>query len=213
MLRLLYKLSSSHHVVAQSCPTFCNPMVCQAPLSMGFSRQKYWSGLPVPSPGDLSSQPRDRTLVSHIAIRFSTIQATRDYSGCLLSIHYLLPWWLSGKESACQSRRHWFDLWVQKIPGEGNGNLLHYSCLASRSKKEARVSRRDIHGLMDGQLIYLKQGPGTFIYSTVCGRWLAGQGGDLYSWGVGVWRLPHGELTSGWLISYQLAEGHPSPVL
>ena len=25
----------------------------QAPLSMGFSRQKYWSGLPRPSPGDL----------------------------------------------------------------------------------------------------------------------------------------------------------------
>ena len=27
---------------------------CQAPLSVhGFSRQKYWSGLPFPSPGDL----------------------------------------------------------------------------------------------------------------------------------------------------------------
>ena len=25
----------------------------QAPLSMGFSRQEYWSGLPYPSPGDL----------------------------------------------------------------------------------------------------------------------------------------------------------------
>ena len=25
----------------------------QAPLSMGFSRQEYWSGLPFPSPGDL----------------------------------------------------------------------------------------------------------------------------------------------------------------
>ena len=25
----------------------------QAPLSMGFSRQHYWSGLPFPSPGDL----------------------------------------------------------------------------------------------------------------------------------------------------------------
>ena len=27
----------------------------QAPLSMGFSRQEYWSGLPFPSPGDLPS--------------------------------------------------------------------------------------------------------------------------------------------------------------
>ena len=41
--------------VAQSCPTLCNPMDCsyQAPLSMGFSRQEYWSGVPSPSPGDL----------------------------------------------------------------------------------------------------------------------------------------------------------------
>ena len=32
-------------------------MICvapQAPLSMGFSRQEHWGGLPFPSPGDLS---------------------------------------------------------------------------------------------------------------------------------------------------------------
>ena len=29
----------------------------QAPLSMGFSRQECWSGLPFPSPGDLPSVP------------------------------------------------------------------------------------------------------------------------------------------------------------
>ena len=28
-------------------------IACQAPLSMGFSRQEYWSQLPFPSPGDL----------------------------------------------------------------------------------------------------------------------------------------------------------------
>ena len=28
-------------------------VACQAPLSMGFSRQEYWSGLPFPSPEDL----------------------------------------------------------------------------------------------------------------------------------------------------------------
>ena len=28
-------------------------IACQAPLSMGFSMQEYWSGLPFPSPGDL----------------------------------------------------------------------------------------------------------------------------------------------------------------
>ena len=37
----------------------------QAPLSIGFSRQKYWSGLPFPSPGDLPDpgiEPRSPTL-------------------------------------------------------------------------------------------------------------------------------------------------------
>ena len=35
--------------------TFVIPwtIACQAPLSMGFSRQEYWSGFPFPSPGDL----------------------------------------------------------------------------------------------------------------------------------------------------------------
>ena len=28
-------------------------VACQAPLSMGFSRQEYWSGFPCPAPGDL----------------------------------------------------------------------------------------------------------------------------------------------------------------
>ena len=43
-------------LVAQSCPILCNPMdyiAHQAPLSMGFFRPEYWSGLPFPSSGDL----------------------------------------------------------------------------------------------------------------------------------------------------------------
>ena len=31
-----------------------NCIACQAPLSMGFSRQEYWSGVPLPSPGVIS---------------------------------------------------------------------------------------------------------------------------------------------------------------
>ena len=40
-------------LVPQSCPTLCDLVACQAPLSMEFSRQGYWSGLPFPSPADL----------------------------------------------------------------------------------------------------------------------------------------------------------------
>ena len=42
-------------LVTNSGPTFVTPWTVahQAPPSMGFSRQEYWSGLPFPSPGDL----------------------------------------------------------------------------------------------------------------------------------------------------------------
>ena len=40
---------------AQLRPTVCDPwtIACQTPLSMGFSRQGYWSGLPFPPPRGL----------------------------------------------------------------------------------------------------------------------------------------------------------------
>ena len=41
----------SESEVTQSCPTLATPWTAayQAPPSMGFSRQKYWSGVPLPS--------------------------------------------------------------------------------------------------------------------------------------------------------------------
>ena len=59
--------SESESEVAQSCPTLCDPWTVahQAPPSMGFYRQEYWSGVPLPSPGDLPDpgiKPRSPTL-------------------------------------------------------------------------------------------------------------------------------------------------------
>ena len=44
-----------HAKSLQSFLTLCDPMdlACQGPLSMGFSRQEYWSGLPGPPSEDL----------------------------------------------------------------------------------------------------------------------------------------------------------------
>ena len=41
-------------LVAKLCPILVTPwaVVCQAPLFLGFSRQEYWNGFPLPSPGD-----------------------------------------------------------------------------------------------------------------------------------------------------------------
>ena len=77
-----------------------------------------------------------------------------SWRGC-----YGLPWWLRGKESACQCRRRGFDPWVRKIPwrrkwqptpvflpGEFHGqrSLVGYS---PRGFKESdRTERLSTHG-------------------------------------------------------------------
>ena len=68
--RHLWLHSCEHACVLShfSCvPLFVTPWTIarQAPLSMGFSRQEYWSGLPCPSPGDLPDpgiEPRSPAL-------------------------------------------------------------------------------------------------------------------------------------------------------
>ena len=67
-----YKPGSPHQSeteseVVQLCLTLCDPWTVahQAPLSMGFSRQEHWSGVPFHSPGDLLNtgiEPRSPTL-------------------------------------------------------------------------------------------------------------------------------------------------------
>ena len=75
----------------------------QAPQSMGFSRQEYWSGVPLPSP-------------------LATLEVAKlGFSGGA-----------SGKEPACQCRRRKkckFDSWVGKIPWR-RAWQAHFSILA-----------------------------------------------------------------------------------
>ena len=69
-------------LLAQSCPTLCNPMDWNLPGSSAYgilqARILKWVALPF-SRG--SSWPRDRTWVSCITVRFFTIWAIRDAQG------------------------------------------------------------------------------------------------------------------------------------
>ena len=63
----LLPLPSWFGLVIQLCPTLETPWTVahKAPLSMGFSRQEYWRGLPCPPPGDLPNpgiEPRSPAL-------------------------------------------------------------------------------------------------------------------------------------------------------
>ena len=69
--------------VAQS---FVTPwtVACQTPLSMGFPRQEYWSGLPFPSPMHKSESE------SKVAQSGPTLSSPMDYSLPGSSIHGIL---------------------------------------------------------------------------------------------------------------------------
>ena len=60
-------------LVTQSMSNSANPwnIAHQAPLSMGFSRQEYWSGLPFPYPEDLPNpETEPRCLLHHRQILY-----------------------------------------------------------------------------------------------------------------------------------------------
>ena len=84
-------------------------VACQATLSLGFSRQKYWSGLPCPFPGDLLNlgiEPRSLELQAdslpseppgkpkkeyweQVAYPFLTQESNRDLLHCAWILHQL----------------------------------------------------------------------------------------------------------------------------
>ena len=79
-----------HAVLLQSYLTLCNlwTVAHQAPLSMGFSRQEYWSGLPCPPPGDLPNPEIESVSLRSPALadRFLTTSTTWE---ALLSTYKL----------------------------------------------------------------------------------------------------------------------------
>ena len=68
-------------------------VACQAPLSMGFPKQEYWSGLPFTPPGDIPC-PRMEPTSPALAGRFFTTEPQgkqeRDYSMATLSTYPFL---------------------------------------------------------------------------------------------------------------------------
>ena len=70
-----------------------SPIARQAPLSVGFSRQEFWSGLPCPPPGDLPDpviKPTSR-MSPVLAGRFFTISTTCE-ALLICPVHGILLW-------------------------------------------------------------------------------------------------------------------------
>ena len=84
----------------------------QAPPSMGFSRQEYWSGLPFPSPGDL---PDPGIELRSPAFQADVLTSEPSISK-VLYIYEGFPHSSAGKESTSNAGDPRFNSWVGKIP-------------------------------------------------------------------------------------------------
>ena len=56
-----------------------------------------------------------------------------------------LPWWLRGKESACNAGDAGSIPGLGRCPGEGNGNPLQYSC--QENSMDRGAWRATVHGV------------------------------------------------------------------
>ena len=76
-------------LVAKSCLTLCYPMDidCQAPPSVGFPRQEYWSGLSFPPPGDLPN-PEIKPTAPALAWAFFTTELPGKPSTLFSSVQF-----------------------------------------------------------------------------------------------------------------------------
>ena len=84
----------------------------------------------------------------------SITRRAMNTQSCLIYIYlsiYWLPRWHSGKEPACQCRRHRFNSRHRsgRSPGERNGYSLQYSCLENSMDRGAWWDT--VHGVTKGQ--------------------------------------------------------------
>ena len=94
----------------------------QAPLSMGFSGQEYWGGLPFPSPGDLTDPGIEPMSLQCRQILYQL----RDQGSCVkcyqTALHATEKSLMKTRVNQCgqltcwRDKRFRFDPWVRKIP-------------------------------------------------------------------------------------------------
>ena len=112
----------------------------QAPLSMGFSREEYWNGLPVPLPVDPYPGIEPPSPVSPVLARgfFTTeppekpsLYASSEQLEIKIIIYLCtqIPGGSDGKACTYNAGDLGTISESGRSPGEGNGNPLLYSCL------------------------------------------------------------------------------------
>ena len=102
----------------------------QAPVSMEFSWEEHWSGLPFPPPGDLPSlgiKPGSLTLQADCLLNAGSYKFPLYFMSSTCS--FGLPWWLSCKNPPGNVGDTCSIPGSGNSPGKENGSALQYSCL------------------------------------------------------------------------------------
>ena len=101
-------------LIIQSCQTLCNPMdvAHQASLSIGLSRQEYWSGLPFPPPRGLSD-PGIKSISPALAGRFFFFFLPSEPSGKTMKMSLFIKNHWEG--FSCVKKRHHLQIPLTKI--------------------------------------------------------------------------------------------------
>ena len=159
---------------------------CQAPLSMEFSRQEYWSGLSFPSSGE-SSQPRDPTQVSHFAGR-----------SLLSELSEVKPNWQTFKKKnleytlkdtrnvskACMKILRDSQQFIHSQTTQGDGHINLPECVLSHFSHvqllcdpvDCSLSASSVHGILQAEILNWVARPSSRIFltqgSNPCLLWL-----------------------------------------
>ena len=101
----------------------------QAPLSMGFSRQEYWSGVPFPSPGDLPDPG-----IEPVSLALQAISLPLSHQGNLREVDKDINDAHGGVRTLTEGAQG-RDLGIQR--GACGSLVLVNVCLASQTYKES----------------------------------------------------------------------------
>ena len=173
--------------VAQSCLTLATPWTVahQAPLSMGCSRQEYWSGWPFCSAGDLPDPKPNKIQTRIIEKEGKKEEGVNSEFGIdiytllllLLSHFSRVRLWVTPKMAAHQSPRPWDS------PGKNTGVGCHFLLQCRKVKSESEVAQlcptlRDpmdcslpgssVHGVSQARVLAWGAIAFSDIHTTIC---------------------------------------------
>ena len=133
-------------------------IVCQAPLSVEFSRQEYWSRLLFPNLGDLPDpgiEPMSPVLQHWQEISLPTESLGKPLSWLIIEIYFSFMGFPGGAvvrnspASAGDAKDAGSIPGSRRSRGGGNGNPLQFSCLGN--PKDRGAWQTTVHGITNSQ--------------------------------------------------------------